>query len=481
MKKLCFVKKNTRGSAIVMALVTMTLLVCLGLALIVVSMGNLDVTAADAANNDAYYAAASGVNSAIDQLKFEVSNYYNEMLKAQGTTYTQLYNDFFAGINSNAQSRFTEPSVSGVTTATTFTQGAFDSAENTCQFLVSCTSTAAKNMRYKVNGSVTIKRIDVNAVGAWNFPDRAITAGGALNLGNTNGMNVSGGNVDVANIIRKETDQLKLSEGQLIIDPNVGQTLRDSLKYMSYTDPSITSPDIHITQNNLVIKNVSVSPVMMTSDSGISVSFDGCIIPSGTIYIKGNIDITGGSCNANIYCDGNITASNFTMNGDLYCRGNLNISEVTMVGKTTCDGYVSAYKGSFKGTVYAGNGISVDNASSMGSLFSPETITISHVNISNGIIYSSTKINFGDCSTTCLLFSGGDIELTGGASMCGSLTAMGNIYGSYDSRLWLTLSYSKSNLESIFTDPDNTFFTSGPKPSLFDVVVNQDVRPAGSI
>ena len=111
---------NIRGTAIIMALITMTVLLLLGLAVATLSMGTLKANTADATTNDSYYAAEAGVNNAIDQLKLEVARYYKGMMDAQGTVYNGLYNNFASGIAVNAQTNFSEPAFSGGSTSTTF-------------------------------------------------------------------------------------------------------------------------------------------------------------------------------------------------------------------------------------------------------------------------------------------------------------------------------------------------------------------------
>lgn len=437
-----FYRHDKRGSAIIMALVTMTLLVLLGLALVTVSMGNLNISVADAANNDAYYAAESGVNSAIDQLKFEVSNYYNEMLKAQGTNYTDMYNNFFAGINSNAISNFSEPSISGVTTATTFTQGAYDSAQNTCQYLVSCTSTAAKNMKYKVNGSLTIKRVDVNAGGVWEVPNdgNALIAGGALTFLNNSGVNVNTvSNVDVASV--NDSSKLNFKKGgQLIIDPNIGLTINDNLKYPSYT------------------------------------------VPAGVTEL-GNVSYTGTEQYGDIYCTGFYSTTG--IHGNIYCRGNVNIAGGNVYGNIICDGAVTFGSATLTGTILAKNGITTNGGTIHGSLFSPAAIsTQGGTTFINGIVYSSTKITAGASGSTGILYSGGgaggtagDIDVTGSPTF-NLIVAKRNIT-LHD--VWASVEYSAQNIQNILADPVNSFFVSGSKPTLTGVVVGQDVTPVGSI
>ena len=66
----------------------MVVLAMLGLAVSTMSLGTMQKNAADLSNNEAYYASASGINSAVDHLKHEVIRYYKQMAEANGTDYS---------------------------------------------------------------------------------------------------------------------------------------------------------------------------------------------------------------------------------------------------------------------------------------------------------------------------------------------------------------------------------------------------------
>jgi Tfp pilus assembly protein PilX len=435
-------KHNARGSAIIMALVTMTLLVCLGLGLIVVSMGNLNVSAADSANNDAYYAAEAGVNSAIEQLKFEVSSYYNSMLIAQGSGYTSLYNDFFPAIMNYASQHFIKPSTPDITTETTFAQDAVDTVKNTCRYLVSCTATA-NGMKYKVNGSLTVKRVDVQSGGAWNVPNdgNALIAGGSVEFGSNSWINVKNlANATISSV--NDQSHIKFSKGgQLIFDPDIGLTINDNLKYPSYT------------------------------------------VPPG-VTEKGIVSYTGGDPNSDIYCTG--FSSTTGIHGNIYCRGNVAISSGNIWGNIICDGSVSFSSATLNGTILAKNGITTSGGSIHGSLFSPAAITTSNTTFTHSIIYSSTILNIGASNSNGILFSGGgsggssgDIKVTGSPTFS-LIIAKRNI--DLSSNINIDIKYSKAIIQEILADPVNSFFTASSDPTLDEpVFLGQDVTPEGSI
>ena len=488
--KLCFWRSKSSavsyGSALIMALVSLTVLVLLGLAVATLSMGSLVSNSADAQTNTAYYAAESSINSALDQLKYEALKYYNEMLDADGSAYQTLYNNFFSTINSSAQLNFTDPAIDGVTTDTTFTMGDYDAGQNVGEFLISCDATAADGTSYVVNGTLYIKRLDLSsAQNNWLTGDAALKAGGTLNLGSTDGITVSGGNAIVAELVHSRQWGLPytISGGQLIISPDIGDTINDVLTYPSYSDPVMDSVNLYITQNNYTINwsNVPPEPVGITTAPGINIYFSSCTVPNGTIYGKGDVHITNGTYYTDVYCDGDFYATSCTIRGDLYCRGDAHIDNLNMYGTIYCDGAVILHNGSYRGTIYAGESINIHDASSTGSMFSPGPISITSSGISNGIVYSSTKINMGNMSANAVFFSGGDIEVTNSMSLNGAVYAKGDIYYTSDSWNHLTVNYSDQYIDNIVADADNEFFFSGPgEPQLDeDVFLDQSVTAQG--
>lgn len=479
--ELSFYENRKRGSAIIMALLTMLLLVVLGLAVTLLSFNTIKMSSADNNNNKAYYAAESGVKSAIEQIKYEVSSYYNSMLTSSGSDYSTLYTNFFSNIRSNVGSHFTPPAITGVSTSTTFTLGTFDSATNTCPFIISTTATAADGGKYRVNGTLTIKRVDVSqGTGSLNVGDNALTAGGNLNLGNTNGINLSGGDAEVGSITRQNTWQLGISGGQLVINP--AQTISNPLTYPSYSNPVITSPTLYITTNNYVLSTNQPAPVAITTADNINVSIKSCTIGTGTIYVKGNLTVEGGTYNADVYCDGDLIVKNCTFNGKAYCRGNLTITSVSFAGAVRCDGFIDMTNGSFTSTTLSGGGINIHAASSIGSLYSSGNISVSNASLTDGVVYSRTGITIGSMSARCVFFSGGNVTITSGTSISGAIIAKNNIGFDSDSNKWMTLSYSKSIVDSIVAKSSNSFFFTSSTPTLNqDVILGQDITPSGRV
>ena len=459
---------NNRGSAMVFALVTMTVLILLGMAIVVLSSGTLNVNKTDAQNNSSYYGGEAGVNSAIAQLKYEVMHYYNDMLESSGSGYTALYNGFFTAINSNAQQNFIEPEIDGVTTVTTFSNGTYDAAQDIGQFLVSCTATAADGSSYVVNGALLVKRVDVSGGSSndWIIGDAAIKAGDTLSLGKKNGVGVTGGDIIVSALEhnRKWGLPYSISGGELIIDENVADTIEDNLFYPSYSDPVITEVDVYVTENEYTFNwaNVPEAPVHIVTAEGINIHFASCTVPEGTVHGKGNMHINNGTFYADFYCDGDMHINNCSVYGNVYCRGDLHLNNAVMYGNVMCDGFFEMNNaGSINKWAASGGGIEIHNATCNGSLYSASDIVISQTGVNGGIVYSSTKLTAGNLSANAVFFSGGDIELSHSLSVTGCVIAKQNIYFSTDSNKYMTVSYSQTTIDGLVYDENNAFFFSG--------------------
>lgn len=483
---------NNKGSAIIIALITMTVLILLGMAIVILSSGTLNVNAADAHNNSAYYAGESSINSAIEHLKYETSDYYADMLGAKGAEYSTLYSGFFTAINNNVDQNFIEPAIDGVSTETTFSLGTYDALQDVSEFLITCTATTADGSAYTVNGSVYIKRVDVSggSTSNWIIGDAAIKAGGTLSLGKKNGVEIyGGGDIIVAELThnRKWGPPYDFKEGgQLIINENVGQTIEDVLSYPSYTDPVISDVDVYVTQNNYTFNwsNVPDAPVGITTAEGVSLHFANCTVPEGVVHAKGDLHTNNGTFYADFYCDGDVHINNCCFYGNLYCRGDLHLNNAKMYGEILCDGFFEMNNaGSINKWAASGGGIHFHNASCNGSLYSAGEIDIYQACVNSGIIYSSTKVTAGNMSMTGVIFSAGDIELSKSLSVTGCVIAKEDIYFSTDSNKYLKVYYSQTTIDGLVYDENNEFFfTSTGEPALNEnVFIDQTVTAVGRV
>ena len=487
-KKYAFIRSRS-GSAIVMALVVMTMLLLLGLAIVTVSMSTLNNSAADAATNDAYYAAESAITSAIEQLKYEVSAYYTQMLTAQSSEYGALFSNFFTGINSNAQLHFAEPVFAGVTTQTTFTTGAYDEAERKCEFNISSTATTPDGTSYQVNGQVYIKKVDVGSQpGVWlEIDDEALKAGGMLSLGKKNGTGVYGGNIVVGEIsYTRSWLPYTLSPGyQLIVDANTVNTINDCLTYPEYSDPGMGSIDYYYTTNtnvNWQVANILSEGFSMATASGAALHIENCTIPEGTIHGGGDMHINNCTVYADVYCDGDLHVNNQSLYGDIHCRGDLEINNANVYGNVYCDGNVTFTSAHMEGSIFCDGDIDANNGTLEGGMFATGTITVHSIGITGGIVYAHTKIYAGNMSATGVFFSGGDIELTHSMSLNGAMIAKGDIFFSTDSNKYLTINYSHSLIEEIISKENNApmFNESGDEPELNeDVFMGENITAQG--
>ena len=108
MKSIKKILRSKKGSTILTVVIVMVVLILLGQAITMLTIGTLRNNVADSSNNEAYYAAESGVVSAIDQLKLEVVSYYKALAEASGFEFNAMFGSFATSINANAQNKFVE-------------------------------------------------------------------------------------------------------------------------------------------------------------------------------------------------------------------------------------------------------------------------------------------------------------------------------------------------------------------------------------
>lgn len=459
---------DKRGSAIIMALVVMTVLMLLGLGVTVISMTVLKTNTTDASNNDAYYAAEAGVNSAIEQLKYETSAYYNELLNAPSAQFTALYNGFLNAICNNAAQHFIEPHIEGVITQTVFTAVSFDEAQSVCEYAVSCTAYIADGSSYVVNGTLFVKRLNLWPTPFnWINDNAAIKAGGTLDLETKNSVDVTGGNILVSNIVYdpNNSNPYTIVGGELIIDPFLADKIQDVLEYPSFQTVTISNPDVIIPSDGSINWSGLTAPISVVTADASDMHFSACTIPEGTVYVKGSVHLNNCIVNGDLYVDGDAYINNYTsINGNIYCRGNVFIDNATIDGQIYCDGAVDFNNGMLNSTIYCDTSIVVHNGTSSGNMFSTGPITIENANITDGIVYSKTKLTIGTGDMTAIFFSGGDIEFTGDVNVNGTVIAKNNIFFKNDANkdLYVNYQYSEETVEDIVTNPDNSFFFTIP-------------------
>ncbi len=496
-KKTLTVLKGIHGSALIIALVTTVVLATLAIAIISITMVNLTANQADALNNDAYYAAESGVTSALEQLKSEVLGYYGEMIAADSTQYGILYENFFTNINDRADDNFNEPLFGdGLTTETTFTTGGYDPANDVYEFLVSSTATAADNSQYRVDAKLYIMRVDISAPTWLTLDDVAYKIGGTFTL-NAGYSVINGGNVIASALYNPKNIYYSVQPpGKFILSPGVSDTINDCLEYPSYTNPVLT-PTYTVTTNNMELNGNTINPAtgkklfeeknaVIVSNPGISFKIGwGDLDPSIVIYKKGSGTLTLSCSNTNhtirCYSDDKVVVSNGPVYADIFCRGDITTSG-NFHGDVISDGNCINTCNTYYGTMIVQGSINA-NGGLHASFFAEGPITINNGNQGNNVIYSKTKISVGNGNyQNVVMFSGGAIDINGGSSLTGAIIAKNNV----TQNQWLTLSYSRSAIEAIMNDANNEFFFSGGEGGEIEVeggsvIVDQEVTAIGRL
>jgi len=476
---------NNKGSALVMALVIMTILIILGLAVATLSLGTLLSNTEDAENNEAYYAAEAGVNSAIEQIKYEASRYYSAMLVSSGNDYSLLLNNFFNNIKVNSEAYFVEPDISGITTQTTFTTGAFDPVESICEFIVSCNATSPDGAGYVIDGKIYIKKIDVNASGGELIlvDNAALIAGNLLNIRKNCGFVINGGDALVKEVIYDcSWVPYLINGGNLYITPSIGDSVTEILNYTSYTDPDMTNPDTVVTSHTTFNwNNIPPSPISIISTPGADIHVNSCIITSGVIHSGGDIHMNNGIFTVDLYSDGDIHINNCTINGNIYCRGNFYGNNAVINGSVISEGAVDWHNGALNGSVYGEYGVHIKDASGIGDVISPGLVEINRTAINGGLVYSSTKVLVGDCSIKAVIYSLGDVEINKSMSIQGAIIAKNDVFYNKNN-VYFTINYSQQIIENILEDTDYSFFSPvGGAQNTLDsgVFVSQEIAPIG--
>ena len=488
MMKICRIAKNKKGSAILYVVLVMLVLAMLGIAVSTMSIGTLQRNATDLSNNEAYYASTSGINSAIDHLKHEVIFYYKQMEQASGVDYSNLYNNFFIGINSNAQTKFVEPEIEDALIDTVFYTGSFDSQDNVCEFRIQCVSTMPDNASYQVNASVYIKKLDIKAPGSGEFnliDNAAIISGDLLHLPKKTGFTVNGGDVIVSELTY-ETSWVPytINGGTLELDPNIGDSVENILNYQSYSDPTISSPNgVADGDTSYNWGSIPASPVSIISTPGSDIQVNSCTIDAGVIHSQGDLHMNNGTFTVDLYADGDVHINNCTINGDIYCRGIFYGNNAVINGKVVSETSVDWHNGALNGSVYGENSVDIQDASGIGDVISNGPVYIKRAGINGGLVFSPTYIEVGDCSIKAVLYSCGDIEINKSFQIQGAVIAKESVY--YDKKnIWFTVNYSPEIIESIMENTDLSYFQpeSGQAQDLdSSVFVSEQVTTIGRI
>ena len=474
-------KTGSRGSSLIMALVTITILMLLGLAAITLSMSTLNSNVADATTNDSFYAAEAGVNAGLDQLYLEVSRYYTQMKEASATDYPSKFENFAANIASRADGNFTEPSITGGSTQTTFTVESYDSASNLYGFLVTTTSKMSDGTKYEGQGRGSVKRIDVSAKN-WFCDLGALVVGKTMTVNASSGMTVNNGNAVLGALVHQVAWDYTVNNGQTTINPSVVNSINDVLTYPSFSDPVISSPKYYITTNTTMTNTNYpwTSPVSVDTASGVNLTISNSnIIPAGILRARGDLIVnSGGNVYSDIYCN-NFTDYGRAYYGNIYCHGNFTKTGGDIYGNVYCDGNVSLSNISVKGSVICNGNVTVNGATALGNMFATGTINLSQMSATGNVIYSKTKI-VSSATINAIVFCGGDIQINSGSgSITGAVIAKGNCTSSG----WPQIYYNAADIASKLANIKDTFFDSGGGSAAVDssIFSNQSITAKGRV
>lgn len=488
MKKVVNILNSKNGSSILTVVIAMLVLVLLGFAVTTMTISTLNSNVADSSNNEAYYASDSGINSAIEHLKHEVISYYRKMNDADNSEYGALYSGFFENIAIKAQTEFIEPAIDGVQTNTTFFTGSFDADNNVCQYKIQCIATTQDNSRYQVNATLHIKKVDIKSSTGGELvlvDNAALIAGELFEIPKNAGATINGGDAIVKDYkYNSSWNPLNMNGGNLVIEPNIGEAVKDILNYSSYCDPDMSNPNAVASGNTSYNwGSIPPSPVKIVSTPGSQIQVHNCTITNGVIHSKGDLHMNNGTFTVDLYADGDVHINNCTINGNIYCRGDFLGNNAVINGSVISESSVDWHNGAMNGSVYGETQVFIQDASGIGDVISPGPIVINRAGITGGLVYSTTKITVGDCNIKALLYCMGDVEINKSMSIQGAIVSKQKVYYA-KKNVWFTINYSPQIIEEIMGDTDYSFFQpeEGQSQTLdSSVFVSEDVSIIGKI
>lgn len=488
MKKVVDILKSNKGSSILTVVIVMIVLALLGFAVTTMTMSTLKNNVADTSSNEAYYASESGINSAVEHLKHEVISYYKKMADADSCEYGALYSGFFENIAINAQTEFIEPVINGVQTNTTFYTGSFDADNNVCEYRIQCIATTQDNARYQVNATLSIKKVDIKSASGGELvlvDNAALISGELFEIPKNAGATINGGDAIVKDYkYNSNWNPLSINGGNMIIEPNIGEAVKDILNYTSYSDPDMSNPNA-VANGNISYNwgSIPPSPVKIISTPGSEIQVHNCTITSGVIYSQGDLHMNNGTFTVDLYADGDVHINNCTINGNIYCRGDFLGNNAVINGSVISESSVDWHNGAMNGSVYGETQVYIQDASGIGDVISPGPIEIKRAGITGGLVYSTTKITAGDCNIKALLYCIGDIEINKDMTIQGAIVSKQSVYYA-KKNIWFTINYSPQIIEEIMGDTDYSFFQpkEGESQTLdSSVFVSEDVSIVGKI
>ncbi len=456
-KRNATVLMNNRGSALLTTFLVLIVLVALGLAMTTLAVANYQQSTTIDNYERNYYSAEGAAQLALDNLKREVRDYYNDMAIARANTanlteYNVLYDNFFANIRSNAAASFADPEVAvyaGVgpdTVSTTYlTPAKIDS--DTYRFTIESTATGARAAR-TVTASIVIKRNGITYIpGSLPPPygEQSLIAGGTLDLTSAsavhinNSLGTGNGSILVGDYKSRNSaittpeqayaaetwrDGLYMNNRSAggWIDPMTIMGIAWNESYPGFTKPApaVVTPSIAVITNGQTVtdsnfpkdkknKPIIPSPLYLEGAAGAFYTVSGMDVTGGGQFVSDKaLTLTGGSGYKG-------TSGNWLT---LYGGGNVNIGSTTIgYVRLYCDGDFT-WGGSASGPVEVYckgnvtiNGIVMKNC----KIVCGGNVSISGGNSTDVTLYCKGDLNDSSTNrTNAQYYVGGEYKMTGG-------------------------------------------------------------------
>ncbi len=444
---------NNRGSALVTTFLVLIVLVALGLAMTTLAVANFQQSTTIDNYERNYYSAEGAAQLAVDNLKREVMDYYNDMAIARANTanlsqYNVLYDNFFANIRSNAAASFAEPEVAvsegaGPDTISTTYLAPVKIDSDSYRYTIESTATGARAAR-TVTASIVIKRNGITYIpGSLPPPygEQSIIAGGTFDRSSTdtkvtvsidNALGKGYGSVLVGayknrdpSVITPEQAYAATSDGLNMknrtaggwIDPSTAMGINWDESYPGFSKPDLAS-----------MESLDASSYRSANYTGTSSNWR-------TLYCAGDVSFSKSTIGfVRIYCDGDFNWDGGTQTNntkvEIYCKGNVTIENLARTDfKIVCDGNVTIIGGnSTNVTVYC-KGDFTDSSTSRANAqyYVGGAYAMSGGNFSGkSVVYAEKKLTIGSvCSG--FFYTNGDAVINRGGSLTGQLVAKGDV------------------------------------------------------
>ena len=468
---------NTKGSALVSALLVITVLLILGTGVIWLSLANAKQARFTDTFERSYYTADGGAQQAIERIKGAVLDQYNAIASDLEDNILSSNNaaSFFSAIDAV---NYTPPQPDASTGGPSSLQVDIAASvvdADTHRYTVTSRAYKDGTLIRRVQGSIDVTFVPVTKAATFTPLGNEILLAGGLFDSSAGYVSITGSakfgslNYKKWNFNYNGNSNPDAATLQSLIDPALAGRFTWSMKYPGFTKEakSTTALTLPAIANGTTVTNASFkdppynwtvpSPIYLEGQSGASFTISssigsfngGQIVCTGSltdtapiigtsasyvkIYSSGTFTQSNGQLNyVKVFGDGNVNLNNGpeVRNSVICAKGDLTISGRTMSNlKIYCGGNLTISGGSSSNVTIYCNGTFNDNANTRTNMkVYCDSYRMSGGNIvGDSIVYAETFMHL-ESTVSGLFYTNGDIDINnGGSGITGQIAAKGNI------------------------------------------------------